>query len=183
MYHPAPYAYVPPPRKRRGLKRTIFGGLGLVANAIGLVVMPVVAAFIALMIAGVGAMELTPLDAREATFQGSSSTIYTVAVPQADLGSATCEIEGEDISVAPGDPEITSGQVDGVDYFDLYDVTVHSDQQVSVRCEGASAVALWEMGMAGTLISVGLGLLLPILLGLASLVLTIWGVIALVRSR
>lgn len=183
MHYPAPYAYVPPPRKRRGLKRTIFGGLGLIANAVGLVVMPFVAAFIALMIAGVGSMELTPLDAREATFQASSAKLYTVAVPQADLESTTCEIEGENLTVALGDPEISSGQVDGVDYFDLYDVTVHSDQEVSVRCEGGSAVALWEMGMVGTLVSLGLGILLPVLLGLASLVLTIWGIIALVRSR
>jgi hypothetical protein len=183
MHYPAPYAYSQPPRRRRGLKRTVFGGLGLLANAIGLVVMPFVAGFIALVVAALGSMEMTPLDAREATFQGSSSRIYTVTVPAADVTSTTCEIEGEDITVTPGDPQVSTGQVDGVDYFNLYNVTVHSDQEVSVRCEGAGAVALWEMGMAGTLISVGVGILLPVLLGLASLALTIWGIIALVRSR
>lgn len=182
MNYQASYGYLPPPRKRRGIKRLVFGILGIIANAIGLFVMPLVAGFIALMIAGVGSMELTPLDPDQARFEGSAMKAYSIAVPQEDLETVTCEIDGENISVEPGDPEVASGQVDGVDYYDVHEITVNSNQEVTVDCEGASAVALWEMGVGGTLISLGLGIVLPLALGFVALALTIWGIIALVRS-
>ena len=59
---------------------------------------------------------------------------------------------------------------------------VSSTQEVSVNCEGTDAVALSELGFTSTAVSFGVGIVLPIILGLAALVLTIWGLIALVAS-
>jgi hypothetical protein len=72
--------------------------------------------------------------------------------------------------------------VDGVAYYDLYDLQVSGDQEVTITCEGGEAVALWDAGMGGVMISLGVGVLLPVVLGLVALVMTIWGIIALVRS-
>ena len=176
-----PYAQAPRPR-RRGIKRTVFGALGLLANAIGLVVMPNIAAMIGAVLTMSSNTALTPLDPAGDSFQASSFSLYTIAVPQEDLGTTTCEIDGTDIDVTPGSTEITSGDVDGVAYYDLYDVQAFGDQEVTVTCEGGEAVALWDAGMGGVLISLGIGVALPVLLGLVALVMTIWGIIALVRS-
>lgn len=182
-YGPA-HSYAPAPRRRRrGLKRTIFGGLGLVANAIGLVVMPIVAATIGAMLIVTGNTEMTPLDPAGDSFEASTWSMYSIAVPQEDLAATTCEIEGADVTVEPAQPSSSSmGSVDGVPYYDLYSVQVFGDQEVSVTCTGGESVALWDAGMGGFAISIGVGFLLPVVLGLVALVMLIWGIIALVRS-
>lgn len=174
--------YTPAPRRRRGVKRTIFGVLGLLANAVGLVVMPILAGIIGGLLTMSASSELTPLDPRGSTFEASTWRMYAIAVPQEDLDSVACEIDGAEVTVEPGDPEISSGQVDGVAYYDLYDVQVFGDQEVTVTCEGGEAVALWDAGVGGVLVSLGIGVLLPVVLGLIALIMTIWGIIALVRS-
>lgn len=180
--YPAPHGYYQPPRRKRGIKRTVFGGLGLIANAIGLVVMPILAGIIGAAIAGVGATDLEPVDPRGGTFTASSWSAYSLAVPADEAGSVTCDISGRDVEVSPSSTEVSYGNVDGVEYVDAYDITAFGDQEVTVECEGASAAAVSEMGMVGILVSLGIGLLLPVVLGLASLVLLIWGIIALIRS-
>ncbi|MEV0866400.1 hypothetical protein AB0I24_00455 [Brachybacterium paraconglomeratum] len=181
-YGPA-HSYAPAPRRRRrGLKRTIFGGLGLVANAIGLVVMPIVAAMIGAMLIVTGNTEMAPLDPAGDSFEASTWSMYSIAVPQEDLGTTTCEIEGADVTVEPAEASSSMGSVDGVPYYDLYSVQVFGDQEVSVTCTGGESVALWDAGMGGFAISIGVGVLLPVVLGLVALVMLIWGIIALVRS-
>lgn len=186
MTYPPSYGHVPYAQasrpKRRGIKRTVFGALGLVANAVGLVVMPIIATMIGGVLMMASNTALTPLDPAGDSFQATTFSMYTIAVPQEDLGTTTCEIEGTDIEVAPGSTDITSGNVDGVDYYDLYDVQAFGEQEVAVTCEGAEVVALWDAGMGGLLVSLGIGVALPVLLGLVALVMTIWGIIALVRS-
>jgi len=183
MTYPPAHAYAPAPhRRRRGVKRTVFGALGLIANAIGLVVMPVLAAIIAAVVLYSSNTDLTPLDPAGDSFQASSWRMYTIAVPQEDLGTTTCEIDGAELEVTPGSTDISSGSVDGVEYYDLYDVQVFGDQEVTVTCEGGEAVALWDAGVGGMLISLGIGVVLPVLLGLVALVMLVWGIIALVRS-
>lgn len=172
-----------PPRRRRGVKRTVFGALGLVANAVGLVVMPIVAALLSGVVLYSSNTEMTPLDPAGDSFEASTWSMYAIAVPQEDLDTTTCEIEGEDISVDRAEPSDTSlGSVDGVPYYDLYTVTVYGDQEVNVTCTGGEAVALWGAGMGGLLLSVGVGIVLPVVLGFIALVMLIWGIVALVRS-
>lgn len=182
-YGPAHDDAQDPRRRRRGVKRTIFGALGLVANGVGLVVMPFVAAIIGAVVIIAGNTEMTALDPAGDSFQASTWSMYTIAVPQEDLGRTTCEIEGENVTVEQAETSDTSkGAVDGVPYYDLYSVSAFGEQEVSVTCTGGEAVALWDAGMGGFLASIGVGVLLPVVLGLVALVMTIWGIIALVRS-
>lgn len=51
-----------------------------------------------------------------------------------------------------------------------------------MQCEGSESIAFYEAGVTGTVIGVGIGLVLPIVLGILALALTIWGAIALFRS-
>ena len=53
---------------------------------------------------------------------------------------------------------------------------------MTVQCEGASDVAVAEVGVMGTVIGFGVGVLVPVLLGLVALALLIWGIVARVRS-
>lgn len=182
MSAPASYLAPQPPRRRRGVKRLIFGILGILANGIGIFVMPFVAGLIAVLITIIWATDLTPLENGELTFDAKYWGIYSIAVPASDLDQVSCQIDGEDIVVSPGDASYSIGQVDGVDYVELYAISADSDQQVSVQCEGFESIAFYEAGVTGATIGVGLGLVLPIVLGLLSLALTIWGAIALFRS-
>lgn len=51
-----------------------------------------------------------------------------------------------------------------------------------MNCEGTDQFARASLGAVGVLISTAIGVLIPVVLGLLSLVLLIWGIIALVRS-
>ena len=180
VYQQQPYQYVEPPR-RRGVKRTVFGVLGIIANAIGLVVMPMVAGFLAIFVTAFGAVELDPLDADGGTIESSTWSVYTIAVPAEDVESVSCEFEGAGVDPSrSADPEPLYS-MDGVDYYDVYMVTADTGE-ITVHCEGTEALGVSELGMGGTVISAAVGLVLPIGLGLLALALTIWGVVALVRS-
>ncbi|MGP9680489.1 MULTISPECIES: hypothetical protein [unclassified Brachybacterium] len=182
MMYQTSYAYAPPPRRRRGVKRLVFGILGILANGVGLFVMPFVAAFIALMISGIGSMELTALDPGSDSFEASAWSSYTLAVPADDLDSVSCTINGTDVDVEAGDRTYSPGTVDGVAYYEVHEIMVSSTQDVTVNCEGTDAVALSELGFTSTVVSFGVGIVLPIILGLVALVMAIWGLIALVAS-
>lgn len=180
VHQQQPYQYVEPPR-RRGVKRTVFGVLGIVANAVGLVVMPMVAGFLAIFVTAIGAVELEPLDADGGTIQSSTWSVYTLAVPAEDVGTVSCEFEGAGVDPSrSADPEPVHS-MDGVDYYDVYTLTAGTGE-ITVHCEGTEALGISELGMGGAVISAVVGLVLPIGLGVLALALTIWGVVALVRS-
>lgn len=113
---------------------------------------------------------------------GSAWSSYSIAVPAEDLDSVSCEINGTDVDVDAGDRSCSPGTVDGVEYFEVHEILVSSTQDVTVDCEGTDAVALYELGMGSTVVSFGIGVVLPIVLGLAALVMAIWGLIALLVS-
>ena len=182
MVHHQPYAHAYAAPRRRGKKRLIFGILGLVANAIGLVLMPIVAGFIGAVFTAAGGIGVAHLVPEGDSFEASGWSLYTIAVPEADLATATCEITGQDLSVEPADPEVTIATIGTEEYHDLYDVFPSGDQEVTVVCEGVQEVVVAELGMTGTLIGAGVGVVLPVGLGLLALVMTIWGAVALMRS-
>lgn len=169
-----------PPRKKKGLKRIIFGSLGIVANIVGVFVMPFVAALILAGIS-VGTAELTPIDADGGTFRADTTSIYYVAVPEDDVAAATCEITGADVTVDPVAATPT-GDIDGITYVDAYSVSASGGQEVTVQCVGTDSVAVSEIGMGGTLIAFGVGVIVPLVLGFIALIMLIWGIIARVRS-
>lgn len=168
------------PRKRKGIKRTIFGALGLIANAIGLLVMPVLVGIIAAAISvgtGDGAIPLGPTGG---TFTADVMSVHSIAVPASEAASAECTATGASLERELN--TYTAGEIDGVAYVEIYDVTSPSGGEVTVECTGVTAVAYTEMGVTGTLVGLGIGFVIPIGLGLVSLVLLIWGIIALIRS-
>lgn len=182
MAYGQPYGYYQEPPKKRGLKRIIFGGLGIVANVIGLVVMPVVMLFAASTVMVLSGGELQELGPEGGTFRAEGLAVYSVAVPVEEAAEAECTFEGvpaDDVSSTSTGIEVTH---DGRTYVEVYDVTSTGDHDVHVSCTGVSSVGYTEMGMLGALISMGVGLIIPILLGVLSLALLIWGIIARVRS-
>lgn len=182
MTYSAPYGYYQPPPKKRGLKRIIFGSLGVVANGIGLFVMPFVLFVISAVVAGVGSNEVQDLGERGGSFQASGMSVYSVVVPLEEAEAAECTFDGvpsDDVTASTTGLEVSH---EGTTYVELYDVIPASDTEVQVTCEGASHVGYTEMGMIGVLISLGAGVLIPIVLGILSVALLIWGIIARVRS-
>lgn len=182
MAYSAPYGYYQPPPKKRGLKRIIFGILGILGNGIGLFVMPVVGLFVAALIATIGGTEAQDLGSDGGSFQADSMSVYSIAVPVEDAESTECTFEGvPESDVTPSDTAINFAH-QGTTYVEIYDLTTSGGIEVQVSCEGASNVAYTEMGMVGFLISMGVGVVIPILLGILSIALLIWGIVARVRS-
>lgn len=183
QYAPAYDPYAPPPKKR-GLKRMIFGGLGLVANAVGLVLVPFLGLMIGGLISAAGIFDLTALPAEGGTVEVSATDVVTIWVPVDEAASVTCEITGSGV-----DPDHTydpadeaTAELDGVTYIEVYSVYADGKTEADVRCEGASSVAASTMGVLPTLLGTGAGILIPVVLGFLSLLLLIWGIIARVRS-
>lgn len=170
-----------PPRRKRGLKRIIFGILGLLANAIGLVVMPFVAGVLVAVVALLGATPAT-IGGASGTVDASSTALTLVYVPTSEAASTTCTVEGTGEVIWDGEQSSVPATVDGTEYTPVGSITVTQDQQVTVQCEGASDVAVAEVGVMGTVIGFGVGVLVPVLLGLVALALLIWGIVARVRS-
>lgn len=183
QYTPAYDPYAPPPKKR-GLKRMIFGGLGLVANAVGLVLVPFLGLMVGALISAAGIFDLTALPEQGGTVEVSATDVVTIWAPVDEAEGVTCEITGSgvdpDHTYDPTD-EITS-ELDGVTYIEVYSLYASGSAEADVRCEGASSVASSTMGILPTLIATGAGILIPVVLGFLSLVLLIWGIIARVRS-
>lgn len=180
---PSPYAgYQPePPRKRRGMKRIIFGILGLIANAIGLFVMPFVATILVTVVALLSATPAT-IGGASGTIDASATALTLVYVPTSEAASTTCTVEGTGEVIWDDEQSSAPATVDGTEYTPIGSITVTQDQQVTIQCEGASDVAVADVGVMGTVIAFGVGVLIPVLLGLVALVLLIWGIVARVRS-
>ena len=182
MAYQASYGTYQPPRRKRGLKRIIFGSLGIIANGIGLIVMPIIAG---LAVAIVALMSASPvsLGGSSGTFDASASSLHYVYVPTSDVASVSCTADGgPDVVWEPDEESMLPTTVDGTEYTPVGTVEVSSDQEVTMTCEGAGDVAVADIGLMGTLIGVGVGFVIPIGLGVIALALLIWGIIARVRS-
>src|SRR5699024_4588070 len=82
-----------PPRKKRGLKRIIFGILGILANGVGLFVMPFVAGVLVAVVALLGATPAT-IGGASGTVDASATALTLVYVPTSEAASTTCTVEG-----------------------------------------------------------------------------------------
>ncbi|MGO2310648.1 hypothetical protein ACTXKH_02340 [Brachybacterium tyrofermentans] len=181
MAYQASYGMYQEPRKKRGLKRIIFGILGIIANGIGLLVMPLVAGAI---VAAFAVMSSTPVSTggSPAILDASVTSLYYVSVPTSEAVSVSCSVDGSsDVEWEPDVSSVTT-TVDGVEYTEVGSLQVLDDQEVTITCDGASDIAVSDIGLIGTLIGVGVGLVIPIGLGILAFGLLIWGIIARVRS-
>lgn len=168
------------PRRRKGLKRIIVGSIGIVLNTIGLFVMPFVAAVVGALIAIGSASDPVALSPTGGTVPVDSMSMVTIAVPAGEAQSVTCTAHGGDLD--PVSSPMDVGSLGGVPYESAYQLSSPTTTEVVVECTGASGVAYTETGMVGMLVAMGIGVVIPIVLGVASLVLLIWGIIARVRS-
>ncbi|WP_114855530.1 hypothetical protein [Brachybacterium sp. YJGR34] len=172
-----------PERIRPGRKRIFLGGLGAVLSLVGFVVVPQVLAVLGVIAAGTGALQLDPLDPAGATFSAESTAIYAVTVPSAEADAVTCEITGADVDVTHTAAKgLEPGELDGVTYQEIYEIVPSSAQEISVACEGASAVALSTLDLSSSLAGSPLRWALPAVALAVSLALLAWGLVALRRS-
>lgn len=182
MSYPA-YGQYPVARKKRGMKRIVFGILGILANIVGLFVMPIIAGVVMALVAAMGAMgNEQDLDPAGGTIQMESTKTYIVYVPTDEVSSSTCTFDGVPASNVHKEDTPTDREIDGTSYSDAYQVTSPDESTVTVTCQGASSVKYAEIGVLSTLIGAAVGLLIPVALGVLSLILLIWGIVARVRS-
>lgn len=173
-------SYTPAPRKR-GMKRIVFGILGILANGIGLIAMPMIGAFVGAMFAVSGA-DSTALDPQGGTLETKAFSAYDLYVPRGEENAVQCTLEGN----AELEHESTEGAigmtVDGTSYVKVYGITATEDGTQTVTCEGASSLQVTSTGLVGVLVGTGLGLVIPIVLGIAAIILLIWGLVVRLRS-
>lgn len=181
MAYQASYGSYQAPRKKRGLKRIIFGILGIIANGIGLLVMPFVAGVAVAVVALLTATPV-PLGGSTGTIEASSTSLHYVYVPSSEAAMVSCTVEGG--SDLEWDPEQTTvpSTVNGTEYQPVGSLQVMSDQEVTITCDGASDVAVADIGLMGTIVGLGVGIVIPVGLGLLAFVLLIWGIVARMRS-
>ncbi|WP_157975726.1 hypothetical protein [Brachybacterium sp. YJGR34] len=165
------------------MKRMVAGGIGIVLNLVGFALVPLLLGFVGLVIAGMGSMSLTPLDPRGGTFEASAMSVYGIAVPATEAQAVTCEITGQGVTTEHTAHEGYSvGEVDGIEYVEIYEVQADGRAEVTVMCEGASDVALSDFGVTSILLGAGVGLVLPAVGLVLAIALLVWGIIARVRS-
>lgn len=178
----APYGGAMPRQKRRGIKRMIFGGLGVVVNGMGLLIMPLIIGFLGGVIGIAGAMSNFP------TVEGSSTTVQAdtmlmyVMVPASDP-ETSCIISGPGVTeVKPGDHTIyTQG---GTDWREVAQITTRADGgQIDITCPGASGIGYIAPELGGFLGGGLVGVIIPLFFGALALALLIWGIVAFVRSK
>ncbi|MCS6711362.1 hypothetical protein JSY14_04760 [Brachybacterium sp. EF45031] len=182
QYQAGPAAAAAPAPRRRGLKRIIFGSLGLVANAVGLLLVPFLTAIIGAVIAMNGATAVSA-GAPGAEVTAKSLDLVYVYAPATEAENAQCTASG---AGATFEPSVADGgfskTVNGAEYVEIGSVTPARAGQVQVLCEGVSDIAIATVGVGGFLGTSLLSFSIPIVLGLVSLGLLIWGIIARVRS-
>lgn len=179
-YAAAP-GYVTPPRKKRGLKRIIFGILGLVANAIGLIVWPLLMGIVGAIFFASSFMNPQPLPA-SGSFELSAMHMGVVYVPSDVAGTADCTVTAPSPAEIVDATEKSTVTVDGTSYTGIKNVTSTEATSVSVTCTGTDQVLYATGDISPVLIWSGVGIVIPIVLGLVALALLIWGIIARVRS-
>lgn len=124
-----------------------------------------------------------PADGLEVDLEANE--MMFIYVPQADAATAECTIEptGEQITevLAQGEVELPQGT-----YQQHKGIVTTQDAHITLQCEGVSsnpALMLGPISMSSIGLTLLVGLLLALALGLAGLVLTVVGIVRLVRSR
>lgn len=176
-------ATAPAPRRRRGLLPLIIGLVLL------LVIGP--AATIGGIIWSLGSLAAdastgpVALEGATSEVEVSANEMLIVYVPQEDAAEAQCTAEGTDpgaVSTVPSSTSTTFG--DGSQYVQVLGVAALDDTTVTISCTGTESPAFLGpyslLKMAGPLL---IGPLIGLIAGLSGLVLTIIGIVLLVRSR
>lgn len=167
----------------RGGRRMLIAGivllvLGVLAGVIGLV--------LALSRTAAPLSDgLTPFEGSSTTLELSAGKMSYVYVPVADAASTTCTAdpaEANTIEVVPLSGTAPVGPA-GEDYEQTLGIVARQSATVTVTCEGTDgAGTIGPFSMWGIVLPLLLGVGAGLLLGLVGLVLTIIGIIRLVRA-
>lgn len=168
-----------PPRRRKGLVMLI----------VGLVLLLVVGPLMTIggIVWGVGSLVSdtaagpTAMEGGELTMELPASDMLLIYVPSADADAAQCTLAEGDAQTVPSSSTVTFP--DGTEYEQIMGVAAVSDTTVTISCTGTDGAAY--MGPYGMLDMMGpllIGVIVGVLAGLVGLVLTIIGIVRLVRS-
>ncbi|HJG90175.1 MAG TPA: hypothetical protein K8V81_00480 [Brachybacterium massiliense] len=183
-YGPGPGQSAPQaPRRRRGLWPLIIGLVLLV----GVAPVVTIGGFIWSIssLAGDATTGPVPMEGATAQIEVPANEMLIVYVPKADEATAECTAEGADpgaVTTVPSSSDTTFGN--GEEYVQVLGIAAVQDTTVTVTCTGTDAPAhlgpYSMVSMAGPLL---IGLVVGVLAGLIGLVLTVIGIVKLVRSR
>lgn len=180
---PSSGAPTPRPRRRRGLWPLVSGlVLLLVIAPLALIVGIVwtVSSLSADITAGPQAME-----GGTAQVEVEGNQMLIVYVPQEDLAEATCTVEGSSggaITTVPSSTEVTFP--DGSQYVQVLGAVAIEDTTATLSCTGTDApVYMGPFDALGMIAPALIGAIVSVVAGLIGLVLTIVGIVLLLRSR
>ncbi|MGP5055847.1 hypothetical protein ACTXJ3_12265 [Brachybacterium paraconglomeratum] len=127
----------------------------------------------------------TPMEASTATLELSANEMVIVYVPATDAATAECTAEGADpgaVTTVPSSTATTFGN--GEEYVQVLGVASLQDTTATISCTGTDAPAhLGPYSLFGMMVPLVIGPIIGVVAGLAGLVLTIVGIVLLVRSR
>ena len=173
----------PAPRKRRGLWPLIIGLVLLVVIAPVVTIGGIVWSVSSLAVDASSGP--TTMENATAQVEVPANEMVIVYVPKADEATAECTAEGADpgaVTTVPSSTDTTFG--DGSEYVQVLGVAAVQETTVTITCTGTDAPAhlgpYSVFSMAGPLL---IGLVVGVIAGLIGLVLTIIGIVKLVRSR
>ncbi|MBB5832339.1 hypothetical protein [Brachybacterium aquaticum] len=171
-------------RRRRGVLPLVIGLVLLLIVAPAATIIGIVWSVSSLV--GDATSGPTPMDGTSVTMELPANEMVIVYVPEADTGSAQCTAEGADpgaITTVPSTPTTTTFG-NGEEYTQLLGVASLQDTQVTISCTGTDAPAyLGPYSLLGMMAPLVIGPIIGLVAGLTGLVLTIVGIVLLVRSR
>lgn len=169
--------------RRPGAKRIITGVLGVLANTLGLLVIPLIGAMIGgMMVAGAAAEHSTSATPGE-PFPVEAGSFY-FSLPADEAEAAGCELltdtrTGEDIS----QQKRISFEADAVRYRSIFAVKTTEDANFLLNCAKApSNILITPVTDSTQLVPVVIGAVIPVVLLLICGGILVWGVIVRVRS-
>lgn len=176
-------SYGAPAPKRRGLKRMILGILAMVTSA----VLVLVGAFLGAVIGA--AVSMASIDAADVTVIAPGQQveltdgIYFLGSTQS---GATCTVTGTPAGSIENDSDSSGAftfDKDGTTYSVVSQLTVTGTATAGIDCGPGAELAIAPIGFGGMITGFLIGIGLPILLGLVGLILTIWGIVLMIRTR
>lgn len=184
-YSASPYGSSPggamAPVKRRGMVRIVLGIIGILLALLGIFLGPMLGA----MIGGIFSFLSISSDAITVVPPGSPVHLETgTYIVAATSERASCEVR----TTNPGDMEYTPTgdglhlDKDGTQYSRVGQLDVTTASDAVITCNDGSDAAIGRVGFAAVAVGLAIGVGIPVLLGLAGLVLLISGIIGRVRS-
>lgn len=127
----------------------------------------------------------TPMESSSTTLELSANEMVIVYVPAADAATAECTAEGSSpgaVTTVPSSTSTTFGN--GEEYVQVLGVASLQDTTATISCTGTDAPAhLGPYSLFGMMAPLVIGPIIGTVAGLVGLVLTIVGIVLLVRSR